>query len=86
MPRISQFYGMSIYMYYQDHAPPHFHAIYGEFEAVIDIRDSSLVEGELPKRALKLVTEWARLHRAELLENWRLARASEPLEKVEPLQ
>ena len=85
MPRISQYYGIAIYMYYEDHAPPHFHAIYGEFEAVFGIQTEDLLEGYLPKRALKLVKEWIRAHRDDLLENWDLAEAREPLNKILPL-
>jgi hypothetical protein len=58
MPRIAQFYGIAIYMYYRDHAPPHFHAIYGEHEAVIAIATGEVVEGKLPRKARSLVTEW----------------------------
>ena len=66
-------------------APPHFHAIYGEFEAVFGIQTEDLLEGYLPKRALKLVKEWIRAHRDDLLENWDLAEAREPLNKILPL-
>ncbi len=85
MPRISQFYGIAIYMYYRDHAPPHFHAIYGEFEATFLITTGELADGRLPKRARSLVTEWAKMHRAELERNWENARSAEPLSPVEPL-
>lgn len=63
MPRLSTFYGVAVYMYYQDHAPPHFHAIYGEDEATFDIETSAVLEGSLPRTARKLVVEWAELHR-----------------------
>jgi hypothetical protein len=86
MPRISQFYGIAIYMYYRDHAPPHFHAIYGEQEAKIDIATAQLSEGSLPKRARSLVTEWATAHRGELQRNWELARMGQPLTAVAPLE
>jgi Domain of unknown function (DUF4160) len=85
MPTISLFYGILIRMYYNDHAPPHFHARYGEFEAAIDIGTRSVREGYLPGRALALVQEWAMIHRAELLENWRLCRENTPPGKIEPL-
>ena len=55
MPRISQYYGIAVYMYYEDHAPPHFHAIYGEFEAMIGIQSDDVLDGSLPRRALTLV-------------------------------
>ncbi len=86
MPRISRYYGISIYMYFRDHAPPHFHAIYGEHEAVIEIATAKLMDGELPRRALKLVIEWAKKHRLELMENWGRAQSAEALKSIEPLE
>jgi hypothetical protein len=85
MPTISSFYGILIRMFYNDHAPPHFHARYGEFEATIAIESSALMEGELPARALRLVTEWAGLHREELMADWQLCRANAVPAKIEPL-
>jgi len=85
MPRISEYYGIAIYMYYEDHAPPHFHAIYGEFEAVIGIQTDEVLQGSLPRRALKLVKEWLRLHRQELLEDWDRAEDRVPLHQIPPL-
>lgn len=72
-------------MFYNDHSPPHFHALYGEFEATIDIEKLSVLEGQLPRRALDLVLDWAALHRGELRENWELARARQGLHKILPL-
>ena len=86
MPRISQFYGIAIYMYYRDHAPPHFHAIYGEHEAEVEIATAAMSEGWLPRRARALVKEWAAAHREELLHNWDLARAARSLNPVPPLE
>ena len=68
MPEISRFFGIVIAMYYSDHAPPHFHAKYGDHEATLRIADGA-VDGRLPRRALSLVLEWYALHQAELLEN-----------------
>ena len=85
MPRISEFYGIAIYLYYQDHAPPHFHAIYGEHEATISIGSARLLDGRLPRRALGLVRAWARLHREELEKDWQLARHGQPLRSIKPL-
>jgi hypothetical protein len=85
MPRISEFYGIAIYMYYRDHPPPHFHAIYGEFDAEIAINTSEIMEGELPRKARQLVREWTDLRRIELQRDWDLARAGEPLEWIDPL-
>ena len=86
MPRISQFYGIAVYMYYRDHAPPHFHAIYGEYEAQIEIASASILEGELPRKARNLVEEWAQANRAQLDRDWDLARTGHPLEPIEPLE
>lgn len=86
MPCISRFYGIAIYLYYRDHAPPHFHAIYAEHDAEIEIATGTLLDGMLPRKARSLVTEWAEQHRQELQRNWDLARAGEPLEPVEPLE
>jgi hypothetical protein len=86
MPKISEFFGIAIYIYFDDHAPPHFHARYGEFEAVIQIGGFSVLRGNLPPRALGLVAEWARLHQEELAEVWRQAQALESLSKIPPLE
>lgn len=85
MPEISRFLGIVIAMYYRDHAPPHFHAIYGEFEATIEIA-TGVVNGDLPRRALAHVQEWRALHRQELTDLWNLARASKPLSRIAPLE
>jgi hypothetical protein len=85
MPRISQFFGLVIYMYFNDHLPPHFHAEYGEFEAVYAIDTLDSLRGELPRRAHIMVIEWALAHRIELRANWQRARQQLPLEHIEPL-
>jgi uncharacterized protein DUF4160 len=85
VPRISSFYGIVIAMYYDDHAPPHFHARYGEFEGQVLIGSGALLQGSLPRRALGLVKEWVGLHRGELEENWARAQAEEPLVTIAPL-
>ena len=72
-------------MYYRDHHPPHFHAIYAEYEAQIVIETLEPLAGELPGRALRLVQEWGTMHRAELVSNWAKAEAHEPLDTIEPL-
>jgi hypothetical protein len=85
LPRISVFYGIVITMYFYDHEPPHFHAQYAEHHAVIAINTSAVLVGELPSRALKLVNEWATLHRAELEANWSRARDGGTPEPIDPL-
>ena len=86
MPKISEFFGIAIYMYFDDHPPAHFHARYAEFEAVVQIDDLSVARGNLPPRALGLVIEWATLHRNELGDVWRQAQAMETLSKIPPLE
>lgn len=84
MPEISRFRGISIRMYYRDHAPPHFHATIGEHEILVEI-DSGEVAGRFPKSALVSVLEWHGLRLAELQENWELARQELPLNPISPL-
>ncbi len=86
MPEISRFLGIIIAMYYNDHHPPHFHAKYGEFEAVIAIANGELIDGRLPPRVLGLVQEWRAYHQCELTENWQLARQRKALKPVNPLE
>lgn len=86
MPEIARFFGIIIAMYYNDHAPAHFHARYGSHQVVIDIETLAVIEGGLPPRALGLVTEWAALHRAELKADWERARRFEPLNPIAPLE
>lgn len=85
MPTISMFYGVVIQMFWNDHAPPHFHALYGEHEAIVAIETFQVLRGSLPHRALALVFEWAQDHRAELMENWERCRLREMPTKIEPL-
>lgn len=86
MPRLSEFYGIVVYMYWSDHLPPHFHAIYGGDEAQVRIDDGSFLAGSLPRTAARLVKEWADLHRDELLANWERAQALDSLVPIEPLR
>jgi hypothetical protein len=86
VPRISAFFGTVIRMFYNDHLPPHFHAEYGEYEALYAIETLETIGGELPGRAHALVLEWTTLHRAELMANWDLAREGLALKTVEPLE
>ncbi len=85
MPRISFFYGISVYMFYREHGPPHFHAIYAEHEATVSVADAQVVQGSLPPRARSMVTQWATMHRPELQRNWELAEAGQPLQQIAPL-
>jgi len=59
MPEISRFFGIVIKMFVDDHNPPHFHAFYGEYEALTDISSLAIFAGRLPPRVVGLVMEWA---------------------------
>ena len=85
MPEICRFYGIVIRMHWDDHAPPHFHARYGEDEAELAIADRRVLDGSLPPRALGLVIRWAVRHEAELIADWDRAQAHRPLLPIEPL-
>jgi hypothetical protein len=85
MPEISRFFGIVIAMYYNDHAPPHFHVRYSEQRAIMAIEDLSVLEGELSPRVRGLVVEWAALHREELQDDWNRARQMQELRRIDPL-
>lgn len=72
-------------MYFGDHVPPHFRALYAEFEALIDIQTLEVIRGELPMRAMALVLEWAQQHRHELLRDWELCAQNQMPLKIRPL-
>lgn len=86
MPTISRFFGIAIAMYFDDHGHPHFHARRAGAEAKVRIDKIEVIDSTLPVRELRLVLAWAELHQAELLENWRRARAGETLLQIEPLR
>ena len=85
MPELSRFFGIVIYMNWRDHPPPHFHAVYGEHEALITF-DGAVYAGSLPGRALSMVREWLALHRAELGANWQRAQQRVAIESIAPLE
>ena len=86
MPELCRFYGIVIQMYFGDHVPPHFHALYGGDEALVDIDSLAVVHGHLPPRAQGLVVEWASLRHAELREAWDRAKHLESPGKITPLE
>ena len=89
MPTISMFYGILILMYFYDnkkHSLPHIHAEYGDHEVSIAIEDDSVLGGSLPPGKMKLVQAWIEIHKEDLLANWKLAVAGEPVFKIEPLR
>lgn len=85
MPEISRFFGVVIAIFYDDHNPPHFHARYEGFKAVIDINLLAIRDGQLPPRVYGLVIEWATSHKQELLDNWELAKEKKALKSIAPL-
>jgi len=86
MPTISSFYGIMIQMFFNDHAPPHFHVKYGEHKAVVNVATLEVMQGRLPQRALAMVLEWAQTHRSELLTDWELCRQMLMPTPIQPLE
>lgn len=82
MPTVAQFFGIIIRMYYNDHPPPHFHAIYQGREALVRIGDGAIIAGSLPRTARGIVSGWAAERQDELMANWERARAFAPLERI----
>ena len=85
MPQVSRFFGISIYMHFDDHPPPHFHVKYNEFNAIVSIEELKVIRGKLPPRVLGLVMEWASLHIDELKDNWKKIENKQSLNDIEPL-
>ncbi len=85
MPLISEFFGIKIFMYWDEHAPPHFHVQYGKNSALVSIKDAVVIKGSLPSRQLKLVLAWCTLHEDDLLNNWDSAARHGELHAISPL-
>jgi len=85
MPELSRFLGIVIYMNFNEHAPPHFHAKYGEYKILVTIK-TGVIEGKFPPRALKLIMEWLEIHREELLSDWDSIQATGEYAKIQPLE
>lgn len=83
MPAISSFYGIVIYMYFleKEHNPSHIHVYYGNNNAIVSIKTRNIIEGWLPRNALKLVKKWLKIHRKELEIMW----DSQVFKKIAPL-
>ncbi|MCP4295141.1 MAG: DUF4160 domain-containing protein [Proteobacteria bacterium] len=86
MPILSRFYGIIIRMFFDEHAPPHFHAEYGEYELVVSIKQIHIMKGKAPKRVESMVIEWAALHQNELIADWELCQAQKKPQPIEPLE
>jgi hypothetical protein len=85
MPELSRFLGIVIAMYFNDHKPPHFHVLYNEYDAEIEINNLSILQGKLPARILGLTIEWAELHKNELMDDWNLIQTTGKYNKIQPL-
>ncbi len=85
MPEISRFLGIVVFMNFKDHNPPHFHAMYGDYQIIVEI-NTGVVEGKFPKRALSLLMEWYEIHREELIKNWETLKNKGSYEKITPLE
>ena len=85
MPLISDFFGISVSMYFDDHNPPHFHADYNDKKILVDIQKGRVLKGAFPSKQLKYVLAWVDIHQDELMEDWELARQDLPLKKIAPL-
>jgi hypothetical protein len=85
MPELCRFLGIVVYMLYDDHRPPHFHAEYGEYKITVEIL-TGIVEGRFPRRALNAVMEWYQINKDSLVEDWQLAEKHETLKKIPPLE
>ena len=86
MPELCRFLGISIFMYFNDHDPPHFHVKYNEYRARLSISELIVLDGLLPHRVLMLVIEWAFEHRNELMDNWHSIRENGTFQKIKPLE
>ncbi len=84
MPEISRFLGIIIRMFFNEHAPPHFHAYYGKYMVIINIKTLEH-NGKFPRSELKTVKKWAKIHKDELLDNWELANKGIIPKPIKPL-
>lgn len=85
MPEVSQFFGIKVTMYYDDHNPPHFHAEYNGNKILVDIAAGKVIKGSFPSKQLKLVLAWDVIHQEELMQNWQRAKEGKTLYRIPPL-
>ena len=79
MPEITRFYGITVKMFFNDHNPPHIHAIYGEYMGAFRVDTLEMTEGDLPIKAQRLVREWTLKNKRDLIDMWQL-------KKIKPLK
>jgi hypothetical protein len=70
MPRVAFFFGISIYMYLDDHGVPHCHAIYGDYAGSFSLQSGELMAGEIPPQQAKKIKDFILANQAELMEKW----------------
>ncbi len=85
MPEISRFFGIAIYIYFNDHNPPHFHAKYGKYEILVSLK-GEILEGKFPAKAQNFVLRWLEINKEKLKENWKRAQKKKKLLKIKPLK
>ena len=85
MPEVSYFLGITIFMNFKEHNPPHFHAKYNGYKGIFTLESLKYSTGNLPPRIIGLVTEWAELHKEELLDNWNNLKETGNYKKIKPL-
>jgi hypothetical protein len=86
MPVISVFLGIVIRIFQGDHNPPHIHVQYGDFRAILEIKSGKVLAGKLPPRVRKIMLEWLKIRRAEILKSWKDAKEFKIPRKVKPLE
>lgn len=87
MPELSRFYGIVIAMFAKDHLPPHFHARYGDHVAYFSIETGEMLEGTMPRRAMRLIQDWTEIHKEHLMDNWNESQKDNPtFKKIKPLE
>lgn len=85
MPLLSEFYGIKIFIYWDDHYPPHFHAEYNGNQVLVNIETNVVIRGVLPANKLKLILGWAEIHHEELQDCWEKAKNNQMPTKIAPL-
>jgi hypothetical protein len=86
MVKVSEFYGIRIIFWLDDHPPPHFHACYAEYEIQVSIDPIQVMHGQAPGRIESMVLAWAEQHQRELCEAWKMARQMQELPAISPLK
>jgi predicted metallo-beta-lactamase superfamily hydrolase len=86
MPIVSAFFGITIRLFHSDHNPPHFHAYYGEYEAIVEISSGKILAGKLPPKCKSLVEEWRNLHQTEIEKAWGYVSSMRTPKKIKGLE